>query len=85
MKIIRLEESGRLVRADTDAPGQPGAGEALVRVHRIGVCGTDIHAFGVHTDAGCVNNSPCLSGSCIRPPRYGCRQGDDRGLKGPAT
>jgi len=23
----------------------PGSGEALVRVHRIGVCGTDIHAF----------------------------------------
>lgn len=31
--------------ADTAAPQQPNDGEALVRIHRVGVCGTDIHAF----------------------------------------
>ena len=46
MKTIRLEEPGRLQLATADAPSNPGNGEALVRVHRIGVCGTDIHAFG---------------------------------------
>jgi len=45
MKTIRLEEPGKLIALDTPDPGLPGAGEALVRVHRIGVCGTDIHAY----------------------------------------
>ena len=46
MKAIRLEEPGRFAPLSLDpasAPLQPD--EALVRVHRIGVCGTDIHAF----------------------------------------
>jgi 2-desacetyl-2-hydroxyethyl bacteriochlorophyllide A dehydrogenase len=46
MKTIRLEEPGRFAFFSTEAPGpslQPD--EALVRVRRIGVCGTDIHAF----------------------------------------
>lgn len=46
MKTIRLEEPGRLALLSTAAPSQLQAHEALVRVHRIGVCGTDIHAFG---------------------------------------
>jgi 2-desacetyl-2-hydroxyethyl bacteriochlorophyllide A dehydrogenase len=46
MKTLLLEEPGRLVFTRTAEPDAPGPGEALVRVHRIGVCGTDIHAFG---------------------------------------
>jgi 2-desacetyl-2-hydroxyethyl bacteriochlorophyllide A dehydrogenase len=46
MKTIRLEEPGKLSLIETGAPSAPQAGEALVRVHRIGVCGTDLHAFG---------------------------------------
>src|SRR6185369_8118028 len=38
-------EHGRLVASDTPPPGPPAAGEALVRVRRVGVCGTDFHAF----------------------------------------
>ena len=45
MKTIRLEEPGKLIALETADPGMPGPGEALVRVHRIGVCGTDIHAY----------------------------------------
>ena len=45
MKTLVLETPGKLVFADTPHPGAPAAGQALVRVHRIGVCGTDIHAF----------------------------------------
>ena len=45
MKTIRLEEPGRLVLTSTDPPAAPQSGEVLVRVRRIGVCGTDIHAF----------------------------------------
>ena len=45
MKTIILEQPGVLRLAETDPPGQPGPGEALVRVRRVGICGTDLHAF----------------------------------------
>ena len=45
MKTIVLEEPGRFRLSDSPAPQGPGPGEALVRVHRVGVCGSDIHAF----------------------------------------
>lgn len=45
MRQAVLEQPGRLVTSDAPAPGPPGPGEALVRVRRIGVCGTDFHAF----------------------------------------
>jgi 2-desacetyl-2-hydroxyethyl bacteriochlorophyllide A dehydrogenase len=47
MKTIRLEEPGRFALLSTDEPATSlNPEEALVRVRRIGVCGTDIHAFG---------------------------------------
>ena len=47
MRAIRLEEPGRLALLSTEPPASPlGTDEALVRVRRVGVCGTDIHAFG---------------------------------------
>ena len=45
MKTIRLEEPGRFADLDTPVPAGPIPGEALVRVHRVGVCGTDLHAY----------------------------------------
>ena len=46
MKAIRLEEPRRLALFSADEPGASlKPDEALVRVRRIGVCGTDIHAF----------------------------------------
>jgi 2-desacetyl-2-hydroxyethyl bacteriochlorophyllide A dehydrogenase len=46
MKTLRLEEPGRLALLSMEeiAPSLAPE-EALVHVHRIGVCGTDIHAF----------------------------------------
>jgi 2-desacetyl-2-hydroxyethyl bacteriochlorophyllide A dehydrogenase len=44
MMHITLETPGRFIVADGPAPS-PAPGEARVRVHRIGVCGTDLHAF----------------------------------------
>ena len=41
---IALDKPGRFVAVDGPSPTQ-APGEALVRVHRIGVCGTDLHAF----------------------------------------
>ena len=44
MRTITLQEPGRFV-SGTDDIRMPAAGEALVRIHRIGICGTDLHAF----------------------------------------
>ncbi|MAF12048.1 alcohol dehydrogenase, partial [Candidatus Poribacteria bacterium] len=45
MKTVVLEEPGRFEMTDTPEP--PGeAGHALVRVRRVGICGTDLHAYG---------------------------------------
>ncbi|PQV63552.1 2-desacetyl-2-hydroxyethyl bacteriochlorophyllide A dehydrogenase [Abditibacterium utsteinense] len=46
MKSLILEAPGDLQLRDSPEVAAPQAGEALVRVHRVGVCGTDIHAFG---------------------------------------
>jgi len=45
MRTVVLEQPGRLVACDAPPPGPPAPGEALVRVRRVGVCGTDFHAF----------------------------------------
>jgi threonine dehydrogenase-like Zn-dependent dehydrogenase len=44
MKQVVLERPGCLVANHANPPA-PGPGEALLRVHRVGVCGTDFHAF----------------------------------------
>src|SRR3954447_2604497 len=45
MKAISLEAPTHFKRVDVAPPHRPGAGEALVRVHRVGICGTDISGF----------------------------------------
>src|SRR5437588_1693044 len=45
MKALVLEAPRSFRRIETEAPGRPGPGEALVRVHRVGVCGTDISGY----------------------------------------
>ena len=45
MRTIVLDQPGDLQALSTDAPGAPGPGMALVRVRRVGVCGTDFHAW----------------------------------------
>ena len=45
MQAIVLTEPGHLAFDERPAPADPLPGHALVRVHRIGVCGTDFHAY----------------------------------------
>lgn len=45
MRSVILNEPGKLALHDAPEPSGPDPGEALIRVHRIGLCGTDYHAF----------------------------------------
>ena len=45
MKAIQLQAPQQFARIEVDEPTRPGPGEALVRVHRIGICGTDISGY----------------------------------------
>ena len=45
MKAICLEAPKQFRRVDVPAPERPGPGEALVRVHTVGICGTDIGGY----------------------------------------
>jgi alcohol dehydrogenase len=45
MKALLLEKPQHFVTTDIPEPTKPGPGEALVRVHRIGICGTDISGY----------------------------------------
>jgi len=45
MQTIILDQPGQFRLTSTAAPEAPGPGQALVRVHRVGICGTDLHAF----------------------------------------
>ncbi len=45
MKTIILDEPGHFTLTDTPEPGAPGPEEAVVRILRVGICGTDLHAF----------------------------------------
>src|SRR4029077_14755416 len=45
MKAIQLEQPQTFRRLDIAAPHAPGAGDVLVRVHRVGICGSDYSGY----------------------------------------
>jgi 2-desacetyl-2-hydroxyethyl bacteriochlorophyllide A dehydrogenase len=45
MKAILLEAPRQFKRVEVAGPAKPGPGEALVRVHQVGICGTDIGGY----------------------------------------
>jgi len=45
MKALRLEEPQRFAAVELNEPGDPAPHEAIVRVHRVGVCGTDLSGY----------------------------------------
>src|SRR5262245_61742324 len=45
MKAIQLEAPKSFRRIDATEPSAPGTDEVLVRVHRVGICGTDISGY----------------------------------------
>ena len=45
MKAIQLEQPQHFRQIEIPAPQPPGTGEALVAVHRVGICGTDFSGY----------------------------------------
>src|SRR5262245_34891965 len=45
MKALSLAAPKEWRQIDVESPDRPGTGEALVRVHRVGICGTDVSAY----------------------------------------
>ncbi len=45
MKAIRLDQPRLFSLLDLPVPAAPAAGDALVRVHRVGICGTDYGGY----------------------------------------
>jgi alcohol dehydrogenase len=45
MKAIQLEKPGSFRIIDVEEPSAPGDGEAIVRVHQVGICGTDLGGY----------------------------------------
>jgi alcohol dehydrogenase len=45
MKALLLEAPKQFKRIEIAQPGRPGPGETLVRVHRVGICGTDLSGY----------------------------------------
>jgi 2-desacetyl-2-hydroxyethyl bacteriochlorophyllide A dehydrogenase len=45
VRAIRLEEPKHFEYVDIDEPTSPAAGQALVRTHRMGICGTDYSGY----------------------------------------
>jgi alcohol dehydrogenase len=45
MRGLRLESAREFSRIDLPEAPAPGPGDALVRVHRVGICGTDVSAY----------------------------------------
>lgn len=48
VKALVLTKPGRFDRIETPELPAPGPGQAVVRIHRVGICGTDLHAFRGH-------------------------------------
>jgi 2-desacetyl-2-hydroxyethyl bacteriochlorophyllide A dehydrogenase len=45
MKTLVLEQPGKIVLQDSPYPQTPAQHEALVHILRLGICGTDLHAY----------------------------------------
>jgi 2-desacetyl-2-hydroxyethyl bacteriochlorophyllide A dehydrogenase len=45
MQAILLEQPGQFRVIDTPLPPEPGPGDAVVRVHQVGICGTDYGGY----------------------------------------
>jgi 2-desacetyl-2-hydroxyethyl bacteriochlorophyllide A dehydrogenase len=73
MKVLTCREPGRLVLSEAPVP-VPQPGEVLLRVRRVGVCGTDLHAY--------EGTQPYFTYPRILGHELGCEVADPNGCPG---
>ena len=61
MRALRLHATGELRLSDEERP-RPSAGETLVRVTAVGLCGSDLHWFGEGAIGDAVLERPLVLG-----------------------
>ncbi len=80
MQTVTLDRPGVLRLHRSTPPGEPAPGTALVRVRRIGVCGTDTHAWHgrqpFFTFPRILGHELGVEVVAIGPGVTGCRPGD---------
>ena len=45
VRALVLERQNELSLRDIDLPQEPGPGEVRIRLHTVGVCGSDVHYY----------------------------------------
>lgn len=77
MRVARLHGPGD-IRIHDEAPPVPGAGEELVRIDSVGICGSDLHWFTVGSIGDARLSRPLvlgheMAGTIASGPRSGLR------------
>ncbi len=62
MKALVLEEKGRLSLRDFDIPGRLGPRDVRIRIHTVGICGSDVHYYTHGKIGHFVVNAPMVLG-----------------------
>ena len=62
MKALVLERVGELSLRDIDLPSDLGAGDVRIRLHTVGICGSDVHYYTHGRIGDFVVNAPMVLG-----------------------
>jgi D-xylulose reductase len=62
MRALVLERQRQLALRDIDMPTEPGPGEVKIKVHTVGICGSDVHYYTHGRIGPFVVNEPMVLG-----------------------
>ncbi|WFR94696.1 NAD(P)-dependent alcohol dehydrogenase [Rhizobium tumorigenes] len=62
MRALVLERQHELALRDIDMPQEVGAGQVKIKIHTVGVCGSDVHYYTHGRIGGFIVNAPMVLG-----------------------
>ncbi len=62
MRALVLERQHELALRDIDLPQEVGAGQVKIKIHTVGVCGSDVHYYTHGRIGGFIVNAPMVLG-----------------------